>query len=183
MYGSNYQICLCMLPCMVVYVCVCFHINLCISAVSPVCVCVCVTGPGSVPQRITLSVSMSLRLPPAASLLSLAAQIKELTHAPMSSLSFSLISLPHTLCLSVFLAIVTLFLCHSPSLSILTSSFLPDYISGDFDSITAEVKAFYADKVSGTQLAHTLRPTGVHTETYSYTHEQDFRQTLFESLD
>ncbi len=108
---------------------------------------------------VSLHVSSSLSL--AASLFSLAAQIKELTHAPMSSLSSSPLSLPHALCLSVFLAIVTLSLCHSSSLSILTSSFLPDYISGDFDSITAEVKAFFSDKVSKTQLAHTLRATGV----------------------
>lgn len=57
-------------------------------------VCVCVwQGQAQCHREITLSVYMSLRLPPAASLLSLAAQIKELTHAPMSSLSPSPLSL------------------------------------------------------------------------------------------
>lgn len=57
-------------------------------------------------------------------------------------------------------SILTLSLCHSPFRSILSCSFLPDYISGDFDSITAEVKAFYADKVSGIKLAD----TGIYSE-------------------
>lgn len=48
----------------------------------------------------------------------------------------------------------------SLTLSLFPSSFLPDYISGDFDSITAEVKAFFSHKVSATQLncAHTSAP-------------------------
>lgn len=78
--------------------------------------------------------------------------ISESWHMPRCPLSPSLFCL--CLTLSIFLAIATLFLCHSSSLSILTSSFLPDYISGDFDSITAEVKAFFLDKVSETRLAH-----------------------------
>lgn len=78
--------------------------------------------------------------------------ISESWHMPRCPLSPSLFCL--CLTLSIFLAIVILFLCHSSSLPILTSSFLPDYISGDFDSITAEVKAFFLDKVSETQLTH-----------------------------
>lgn len=148
-------------------------------------------------QRFTLSLPMSAHLSPEASILSFAAFFRALTHAPMSFLPpqytrthASPHTPPHPFLSSPCTLVFSRDLDSLPLPSVIhalsfPSSFLPDYISGDFDSITAEVKAFFSHKVSATQLncTHVSAPPAHFRKDAQIEGNGDFRQTSFQKFE
>lgn len=99
--------------------CLCVFTSISVSLQLVVCVCVSKRGSISAKENHPVSLHVSSSFPRRRHSSPSPHRSKSWHMPPMSPLSSSLLSLPHTLCLSVFLAIVTLSLCHSSSLSIL----------------------------------------------------------------